>query len=1250
MAVEDRVVIKVEIDADIDKDLTRIEQRLRNLGKASSRTTRDVDRLDKSVKKASDRVDLLKKRIDKNTSSMHKFKTVLRSVTSAIGLMVKTLAKFSFIALAGQVALFTVGLLGVKAALITGRFAVKTYEAALRGLSVAAGSVAVSLAIAASAMREFQSVQLAPNMGGFGPGTGGRASGVVRSARMTRAFMGTQTSGLMGSEASGATLAALSKVKGVGAGNVGMLTRQLFNLSGGDGKAVQALAGSLGGGDLAKAKAAISGAAGFKKGSLDNVSTMGGLLGAISGGGTVDDNFKGLGAAMADTFIGRMKTQFGSLVRMFADLGDVFLGPAQDTMVNIARILREDVMSMSASLNKFGIGSFLPTLETTIDKVSKFIRDLVIQDMARISEIGENFVGFFKSIGSFFSRLGNFFKGYEPAANVLLDMFRAMSNTGGGRKLFRNFSDLILENAEAFKEFGSSIGRFFGALFDLMKGGQIGIFGNLERLAKGFDVAAKKLLPAFGKIINAITPILDKIPQAIEGIAAALNMVAPVLATLAEVVSALFGAIGAFSPAMTGMMLLGGGALFSGAGARGRRRGLRGQIGKARAGQSRFFSGAGARAEHLNPMDPQALADAGMYQMADGRIINQSRFAGWGARMGAGVGGFVDSSLSPLNADPNHADINMRGSTFGSRMYQRAQTSRLNLWRNERAGGFGPKGLIRSGGFRMRQNLHSPIKAGYFNKNSTRMAGVRGMGAGNRMMMGVGGAMQAYGGIQSMGSEGAGFMNTMSTGMGGAMAGFAVGGPVGAAVGAIGSIAVGAFMSIRRSKRLKKAAEKEYQEFIGDVTGSLVGDMGGKSGVDAMRKRSELLKAAISSGDGDTQAMEDFLKNEGIDPNSVHRDNMLDKLIAGGALAKVDSLIAQSDRLFETQVKSVSEITGLAVDKVEELADAIGVDFFNSVNKVLTSVMMIATMNQITMTDYLEPDFTGSRADKLTRAETIIGLKENLFGEFDEATLGDLVSAQAQNEMMAGASPIVAGLLAMEGLKAEVGSVDSPWFGTESGAAMKDSLGTGIDNYLKRVAKDYNVDYDLLSSMYHQGALGGAQSQMLGFTEGYQGKGSIAIQDFLVREGTNRLALDATSKMDLNKRYNTLIGMQGVDPFSQQQKRDFIRSTGHYSDAEFARMMQADVTGSGTSGMFDEIMSSGKNYSKELFEVLPDSIKDEKALLESINVNLEENLKMTRTLHVEVEGDSGESGTVEEGGVITATLGIIVAGMRELTP
>ena len=358
MAVSDKVVIKVEIDADIDKDLSRIEARLRSLGKASSSTTRDVDRLDKAVKRAGDRTDLLRKRIDKNTNSMHKFRMVLRSVTSAIGLMVKTLAKFSFIALAGQVALFTAGLLGVKAALITGRFAVKAYEATLRGLSVAASSVAVSLAVAAAAMREFQSVQLAPNMGGFGPGTGGRPSGFVRATRMTRAFMGTQTSGLMGSEASSGTLAALSKVKGVGAGNVNMLTRQLFNLSGGDGKAVQALAGALGGGDLAKAKAAISGAAGFRKGSLDGVTTMAGLLGAIGSGGAVADNFQGLGAAMADTFIGRMKTQFGSLVRMFADLGDVFLGPAQNTMVNIARIIREDLMSMSASLNTFGVNSF----------------------------------------------------------------------------------------------------------------------------------------------------------------------------------------------------------------------------------------------------------------------------------------------------------------------------------------------------------------------------------------------------------------------------------------------------------------------------------------------------------------------------------------------------------------------------------------------------------------------------------------------------------------------------------------------------------------------------------------------------------------------------------------------------------------------------------------------------------------------------------------------------------------------------
>lgn len=1280
MAVSDKVVIKVEIDADIDKDLTRIEQRLRNLGKASSSTTRDVDRLDKAVKRAGDRTDLLRKRIDKNTNSMQKFRMVLRSVTSAIGLMVKTLAKFSFIALAGQVALFTAGLLGVKAALITGRFAVKAYEATLRGLSVAASSVAVSLAVAAAAMREFQSVQLAPNMGGFGPGTGGRPSGFVRATRMTRAFMGTQTSGLMGSEASSGTLAALSKVKGVGAGNVNMLTRQLFNLSGGDGKAVQALAGALGGGDLAKAKAAISGAAGFRKGSLDGVTTMAGLLGAIGSGGAVADNFQGLGAAMADTFIGRMKTQFGSLVRMFADLGDVFLGPAQNTMVNIARIIREDLMSMSASLNTFGVNSFLPTLETTVDKVSKFIRDIVIQDMSRITEIGENFVNFFKSIGSFFSRLGNFFRSYEPAANVLLDMFRAMSNTGGGRKLFRNFSDLILENADAFKEFGASIGRVFGALFDLMKGGQIGIFGNLERLAKGFDVAARKLIPAFGKILDAITPVLDKIPQAIEGIAAALNMVAPILKGLAEVVGMLFGAVGAFSPAMTGMAMLGGGALFMGGGARGRRRGLMRMGRNARGGGSRFFSGAGARfdANDMAAMDPAEIAGMGLHVMPDGRIINRSRFTGMGGRIRGGFAAGFNSLATATPGRSKYGDSSTYGHHgFGDRLAARAATSRFNPFRRERtifdiqrhndlldmqgAAPDDPRRIARTGGlhhqkipgsqqsFFMRQR-GGHIKAGfmhkYFNQNSKRMAGVRSMGVGNRLMMGVGGAMQAYGGIQSMASQGMGVMNTLSTGMGGAMAGFAVAGPVGAAVGAIGSIAVGAFMSIRRSKRLKKAAEKEYQNFIGDVTGSIVGDMGGKAGVDAMRRRSQLLKAAIESGDGDTQAMEDFLRNEGIDPTKVHRDDLRKKLIEGNALAEIDKLIEASDQLFKNQVKQLSDVTGMATAKVEELAEKIGVDFFNSVNKVLTTVMLVSTANPINMTDFHEVDFTGSAADKLTRAETIIGLKQGLHGEFNESQLTELINAQAQNEMMAGASPIIASLIAMEGLRDEA---RTGIYGAST-AGMKDSLGFGITNMLRTIATENNVDFDLIQAMFEGGAQGAAAARHFGMGDNYTGFGSKAVEDFLLNEARKRNAFDATSAMGNRARYNQLTSMGSIDPFSVAQQRAFIKDTGFFSEAEYNKRLGLRADGSGrlapghkqiVTDMFNEIIDSDKNYSVELLKTLPDAIKNEEQLLREINANLQENLDMTRILNVEVKGDSNESGTVEEGGSITATLTVL---------
>lgn len=194
--------------------------------------------------------------------------------------------------------------------MITGRAAVKAYDIALKGLSVAAAGAATALAVAAAAMREFQEAQLAPLLGG---GAAGRTS-----ARRFTSGISSRNLGLLGGEASGAITASLAR-GGIQGTQANRLITQLINLSGGDAKAAQQLAAALGSKDFAQARSAVQGAAGFRQGGLAGVTNMRGLTAAVAGGGATAAAFSNVGANMANTFIGTMKTQFADLRGLFAD-------------------------------------------------------------------------------------------------------------------------------------------------------------------------------------------------------------------------------------------------------------------------------------------------------------------------------------------------------------------------------------------------------------------------------------------------------------------------------------------------------------------------------------------------------------------------------------------------------------------------------------------------------------------------------------------------------------------------------------------------------------------------------------------------------------------------------------------------------------------------------------------------------------------------------------------------------------------
>ena len=270
MAVEEKVVLKVEVDADISNDIAAIRTRLKAIENhmgAFNKKAKDMDR----------GMDRVNRRFDK-------MRGVVTKLTGVFVKFASTLAKFSFIALAGQIGLFTAGLLAAKAALITGRAAVSAYQASLRGLSVAAAGVATAIAVAAAAMRQFNEVQLGSQFGG-GP------KGLRTTPLERQRGIGSQTRGLLGGEATSAMVGSLGRA-GVKPSQTGNIMRQLLNIAGGDAKAAQTLAAAIGSGDVKRATTALQSGVGFNQGSLKNAGSIQGILGTVGSGGATGANFQ----------------------------------------------------------------------------------------------------------------------------------------------------------------------------------------------------------------------------------------------------------------------------------------------------------------------------------------------------------------------------------------------------------------------------------------------------------------------------------------------------------------------------------------------------------------------------------------------------------------------------------------------------------------------------------------------------------------------------------------------------------------------------------------------------------------------------------------------------------------------------------------------------------------------------------------------------------------------------------------------
>ena len=137
--------------------------------------------------------------------------------------------------------------------------------------------------------------------------------------------------------------------------------------------------------------------------------------------------------------------------------------------------MRENFLVLQQIIQRFGADSMAPTMVTIFDRMMRFITENIIDHLGKIQQMGDNFVGFFKAMANFFRGMGNWLGQFEPAANVIIDMFKAGSKANTS-SLFRDLSDLVVKNREGLMAFGTAVGNLFGGIFDLFSGGNRGFF------------------------------------------------------------------------------------------------------------------------------------------------------------------------------------------------------------------------------------------------------------------------------------------------------------------------------------------------------------------------------------------------------------------------------------------------------------------------------------------------------------------------------------------------------------------------------------------------------------------------------------------------------------------------------------------------------------------------------------------------------------------------------------------------------
>jgi hypothetical protein len=636
MAVEEHVIIRIDVDADITGDLALIERRIR----AMEDRFKGLDRRSREVEKSTTRFD----------KSMSKLGSTVRKTSGMFSKFFFTLSKFSFIGYALEIGVLATALVGARLAMATGRIAAQGYQLALHGVAAAATAVASAVAVAAAAVRQFGEASLSPFVGGN-----------AASANLLRSI-DSQTGGLLGRQDATALTGQLGKL-GLSGNQASNALKQLFNITAGDTKGVSSLITGLTG-DASGFGTALEGIGPQGQGIANQVKGLDKdqIISQLTSGGLTPDAFKGFGDNLASTLLGTIKAEFFGIFNLFADLGTGMIEPFRHAFAQMSGILRSFIMSTAPLIQKFGIESFAPSLLTGMRKTTEWLQKTLQDSLPKIEGIGTRMAEIWHGVGDFFRSMGDAMRPLEAGADVILDVLGRIFGGFGGNGLLSSLNTILTSNVETFRAFGDAFGNLISAL--LTSGTGDSLLSMVEGMTNAFRMVQADLLPPLVSIANTMHEMLNNaLPLIISGIAAVMDLVDRVLSGFSSVTGAIPGGGAVDAAALFAMyaMTKGKGGRTGGmlAGAKGLGSKAMTALSGSRLGMSTFgtrvgVAGLGAQSAISAAALPLAGVAAGGLIMGDSfldgyrRGDNGAMNIGQGVAGGALAGGAIGTMILPV--------------------------------------------------------------------------------------------------------------------------------------------------------------------------------------------------------------------------------------------------------------------------------------------------------------------------------------------------------------------------------------------------------------------------------------------------------------------------------------------------------------------------------------------------------------------------------------------------------------------------